>query len=81
MYPCVRDVVTNDDFSLLVTFDNDEEGILDMKPYLGFGVFQRINEIEKFRTARVSFDTIEWCDGVDLDPELIYSQCEKVAKV
>jgi hypothetical protein len=81
MYPSVRNVVTNDDFTLVVTFDNDEEGILDMKPYLGIGVFRKIAEIEKFRTAKVSFDTIEWCDGVDLDPEFVYSKCETAVKV
>lgn len=81
MYPSVRDVVTNDDFTLLVAFDNDEEGIIDMRPYLKIGVFQRINEIEKFRTAKVSFDTIAWCGGVDLDPEFVYSKCDRAVKV
>ena len=80
MYPSVRTVVAQDDFTLVVTFDNDEEGILDMKPYLSLGVFQKIKELEEFRTARVSFDTIEWCEGVDLDPEFVYAQCKKVAR-
>jgi len=42
MYPSVTKVVPSEDFTLAIAFDNGEEGILDMRPYLGFGVFQRI---------------------------------------
>ena len=77
MYPSVAEVVPNEDFTLTIVFDNGEEGILDMKPYLGFGVFQRIAEYEHFKTVRVSFDTIEWDQGVDLDPEFVYTRCRK----
>ena len=78
MQPAIRGVMTTDDFELIVTFDNDEEGVLDMKPYLGFGVFRAIADPERFRTARVSFDTVEWDGGVDLDPEFVYAKCRKV---
>ena len=80
MYPSVKKVVPHEDFTLLITFDNGEEGILDMKPHLGFGVFQRIADFEQFKTVRVSFDTIEWDKGVDLDPEFVYNQCRKTEK-
>lgn len=64
MYPSVTKVVAHKDFTLLITFDNDEEGVLDMKPHLGLGVFERISDYEKFKTARVAFDTVEWDGGV-----------------
>lgn len=80
MYPSVTGVVAHEDFSLAVTFDNGEEGILDMKEYLGFGVFQRIADYEQFRSVRVSFDTVEWDQGVDLDPEFVYARCRKTEK-
>ena len=69
MYPSVLKVVPNEDFTLAIVFDNGEDGILDMKPYLGFGVFQRMREYEHFKHVRVAFDTIEWDSGVDLDPD------------
>ena len=81
MYPAIKAVEANDDFTLSVIFDNDEEGVLDMKPHLGFGVFQRISELSVFKSVRVSFDTIEWDGGVDLDPEFVYAQCRKTEKV
>jgi len=76
MYPSVKKVIPRDDYTLFVVFDNGENGILDMKPILDFGIFQRIKNYETFRQVRVSFDTIEWDCGVDLDPEFIYAKCK-----
>lgn len=76
MYPGVAKVVPNEDFTLAIVFDNGEEGSLDMKPYLDFGVFQRIKDYEHFKRVRVAFDTIQWDRGVDLDPEFVYAKCE-----
>ena len=76
MYPSVKEVVPSGDFTLLVVFDNEESGVLDMKPMLGFGVFQRIKDYEAFKRVRVAFDTIEWDCGVDLDPEFVYAKCK-----
>jgi hypothetical protein len=74
MYPSVVKVVPNEDFTLAVWFDNGEEGILDMKPYLGVGVFQRLKDYEHFKRVRVAFDTIEWDESVDLDPEFVHAK-------
>ena len=76
MYPSVKEVIPRDDYTLSVVFENGERGILDMKPILDFGVFQRIKDYEAFRRVRVSFDTIEWSCGVDLDPEFVYVKCK-----
>ena len=48
MYPLVTRVVPRDDFMLDITFSNGECGVLDMKPYLGFGVFNRLNDRKSF---------------------------------
>ncbi|MCP4641460.1 MAG: DUF2442 domain-containing protein, partial [bacterium] len=63
MYPSVTKVVPNEDFTLSIVFDNGEEGILDMKPRLDFGVFRKIGDYEGFRRVRVAFDTVEWDCG------------------
>ncbi|MBN2292929.1 MAG: DUF2442 domain-containing protein [Pirellulales bacterium] len=76
MYPSVSKVVPSEDFTLSIVFDNGEEGILDMKPHLNFGVFQKIREYEQFKRVRISFDTIEWETGADLDPEFVYTKCK-----
>ena len=59
MYPSVKEVVPGDNYLLTISFDNGESGILDMKPILDFGIFQRIKDYDAFRRVQVSFDTIE----------------------
>lgn len=78
MYPAVCEVTPNEDFSLKLVLENGEQRILDMKPYLDFGVFKRIRDYESFKRARVAFDTIEWDEGVDLDPEFVYEKSKPI---
>jgi hypothetical protein len=80
MYPSVIRVGALEDFCLSVEFDNGEEGVLDMKPYLGFGVFQQLASAEQFGRVHVAFDTIEWDCGVDLDPEFVYAKCDMITR-
>ena len=78
MYPSITNVVPSKDFTLSITFDNGEDGILDMKPHLNFGPFRKSTDYETFKNVRVSFDTIEWDCGADLDPEFVYAQCGRL---
>jgi hypothetical protein len=77
MYPSVKSVIPNEDYVLSICFDNGESGILDMKPFLNFGVFQKLKDRSLFNQVRVVFDTVEWVSGVDLDPEFVYDKCER----
>ena len=49
-----------------------------MKPYLDFGVFNKIRDYERFKRVRVAFDTIEWDEGVDLDPEFVNTKSQPI---
>lgn len=80
-YPAVIAVRPHREHTLHITFDNGEIGLLDMTPYLDFGVFSRIKAPHSFEKVKVSFDTVEWEAGVDLDPEFIYSRCKKMGLV
>jgi hypothetical protein len=77
MQPAVAKVVPADNYTLLIHFDNGEHGTLDMKPYLDFGIFQRLKDSKNFKQVRVSFGTVEWASGVDLDPEFVYEKCRR----
>jgi hypothetical protein len=79
MYPSVTEVAPSEEYRLLISFENGERGILDMQPFLDFGVFRDLKELEVFRQVRVSFDTIEWPGGIDLDPEFVYRNCRMTA--
>jgi hypothetical protein len=77
MYPAVKSVAPAQDYTLSIVFDNGEHGTLDMKPFLNFGVFRRLKDLNAFKRVRVAFDTIEWDSGIDLDPEFIYEKCQQ----
>ena len=73
MNPCVTEVVPLADYRLLLTFDGGHRRVFDMRPYLDKGVFAELNTPGVFKSVRVSFDTIEWSNGADLCPEVLYS--------
>lgn len=77
MYPSVRKVTATENYQMIVEFDNGENGVLNMEPYLSFGVFNKLKDPGVFNTARVSFDTVEWVNGIDLDPKFVYEKCVK----
>ena len=75
-YPAVRAVVPSADYRLLLTFDNSERRQFDVKPYLVHGVFAALKDPAVFNSARVCFDTIEWANGADLCPEVLYAESQ-----
>ena len=80
MLPSVMKVTPAEDYLLSIDFDTGEQGTLDMKPYLDFGVFQRLKNRSSFERVRVVFDTIGWDTGVDLDPEFVYEKYERITE-
>jgi hypothetical protein len=74
MYLSIIDVKALKDYKLLLKFENDEEKIFDMKPYLDIGKFKELKDKKLFDAVRVSFDTIEWNNGLDFDPEVLYEK-------
>ncbi len=74
MYLGVKDVKPLADYKLLLTFENNEERYFDMFPFLDKGIFSQLKDIKLFNTVHVSFDTIEWTNGADLCPEMLYNE-------
>lgn len=78
MYLAIKDVRPLDDYLLVLTFENGEKRQFDMKPYLDIGLFQDLKDLGLFMTVRTSFDTIEWDNEADLDPELLYRKSIRI---
>lgn len=74
MYLAVVEVKPLDDYKLELTFENREIRIFDMKPYLDKGIYKELKDESKFKSVRVSFDSIEWCNQADIDPEFLYER-------
>ena len=74
MYLSVKKVKALNDYKLELTFENKEVKIFDVKPYLDTGLFKKLKDKDIFKMVKVSFDTIEWPNGIDLDPEVLYEK-------
>jgi hypothetical protein len=74
MFFAVINVTPLDNYLLRLKFKNGEEKIFDMKPYLETGIFKSFKDKKIFQTARVSFDTVEWANEADIDPETLYHE-------
>ncbi|MGE5344023.1 MAG: DUF2442 domain-containing protein [Candidatus Omnitrophota bacterium] len=73
MYPGVKEVKPLSEFKLYLIFDNNEERIFDMNPFLNKGIFRELRNNSLFDTVHVCFDTIQWENGADLCPEILYN--------
>ena len=74
----VKKVIPVEDYQLLLTFSNGEKCLFDMKPYLNKGIFKELRNVSMFNTAYVNFDTVEWNNEADFDPEVLYSYSKKI---
>ena len=74
MYLSINKVKALDDYILELTFENKETRLFDVKPYLDTGIFKKLKDKNLFKMVKVSFDSIEWPEGIDLDPEVLYEK-------
>jgi len=66
MNPRVKKVIPNDDYTLRITFDNEEQKVFDIKPLLDFGVFQELKNLEYFKEVKRVYGSIAWAHGQDI---------------
>jgi hypothetical protein len=78
MFPRITVVRHLRDFRLLLTFSDGKEGEIDLSSHIRGrgGVFAPLQDMDYF--ARVTVDpiarTLVWPNGVDLDPDVLYSE-------
>lgn len=78
MVPKAIDVKVLQDYKLKVTFENKEQRIFDVKPYLEFKAFKNIKNLEIFRTVKIGGLSIEWEDGTDICPDELYNNSKLI---
>jgi hypothetical protein len=72
MNPRVKNVKPEQDFTLLITFNNGEEKRFDVKPYLEIGIFKGLKDVIMFNSVKPFPGSIQWANGVDLCPDTLY---------
>ncbi|MBI5076024.1 MAG: DUF2442 domain-containing protein [Nitrospirae bacterium] len=81
MYMPVKRVNPLNDYKLQLTFGDNEERVFDMAPYLSVGKFAELRDISVFNSVTVKFDTIEWANHLDMDPEFLYEKSVGIEQV
>ena len=72
MNPYVKSVQPSDDYLLILTFENGEKRIFDMKRYFDRPVFASLRNTSLFKTARVVAGSVEWQGEIDLSYDTLY---------
>lgn len=60
------------DYHLLLTFDNQEKRLFDVKPYIRGSWFGELKKPEIFNAVRIAGLSVEWPDGQDICPDCLY---------
>jgi hypothetical protein len=67
------------DYQLRLHFEDNQEGIVDIQQQIQFtGVFEPLKNPEYFAQVKVNpeLGTIQWPNGADLDPDVLYAVLE-----
>jgi hypothetical protein len=65
---------------LAVTFSDGTCGTFDVGPYLAFPAFAPLRDAAFFRRAHAAHGTVVWSDKIDLCPDTVWTESEKVPR-
>lgn len=78
MSPKVKEIKILEKYKLLITFDNLEQKIFDIEPYLEYEIFKNLKNEDEFEKFYIDFGTICWECGADLSRDTLYLKGEHV---
>jgi len=78
MNPYILSVKANSKYQLELVFENDEQRIFDLSPYLKRGVFTRLQNLALFQMAQVVAGSVEWPGEIDLSYDTLYLESQPV---
>ncbi len=68
------------DFSLILEFNDGSVKRFDVKPYLDYEVFKPLKDLNYFKRIKIAFGTVQWTDELDISPETLYLEGEDFHK-
>jgi hypothetical protein len=78
MNPYVKSIDIVDNSHLKLIFENGEQRLFDINPFLSRGVFNRLQNPALFRAARVVACSVEWPGGLDLSYDTLYIESTRI---
>jgi Protein of unknown function (DUF2442)/RelB Antitoxin alpha helical domain len=79
--PRVQAVTPLLNYSLLLKFDNGEQKIFDVTPYLDKGIFRVLRNQSIFASVNVVLGSVQWSNGADFCPDTLYLESSKVSHI
>jgi hypothetical protein len=65
---------------LLLTFNDGQRRHFDMRPYLRYPVFRRLENPAYFALARVDYGTVTWPGNIHIAPETLHAQSTAITE-
>ena len=72
--PRVTAVLPQDDYKLLITFNNGEKRIFSAGKLLNMKVFAPLKNPAFFKSVTVQYGTIVWPQDIDYCPDTLYAE-------
>ncbi len=67
-----------DDYKILLKFNDGAEGIVDLNKYLEGEIFEPLKDPEYFKQFSLDSWTIGWDNGADFSPEFLHDLALKM---
>jgi len=74
----VVSLVADQNYTLLIAFENEQKRRFDMKPLLDKKPFSRLRDLPLFMKATVAYGTVVWPGNIDIAPETLWDRSEPV---
>lgn len=78
MNPRIKEVHPNQDFTINIKFDNGEQKVFDVKPYLDKGIFRELREQRLFNSVKPFLGSVQWKNGQDFCPDTLYLESKNI---
>ena len=72
MNPRITSVKPQKDYQLLLQFDNGENRVFDVSPYLDKGIFKELQQLSMFYSVKAIDGTVQWQNEADFCPDTLY---------
>jgi hypothetical protein len=71
--PTAVNVIPLKDYILQIRFDNGEEKVFDVEPYIQGSWYGMLGDLGYFKTVKTDGFTVVWPEGQDLCPDELYT--------
>lgn len=72
--PRIQSVQAQQNYTLILLFDNGEERVFDVKPFLDKGIFRDLQNVRIFSSVKPFLGSIQWSNGADFCPDMLYEE-------